>query len=323
MMEIALAVVGLVALAAMLYIAGELLVSGLLYVAKYFQVREFMVAFFVMAFAASIPNLLVGVTSALQGMPELSFGDIMGNNMVALTVAIGLAILFAPKKEIPLENKTVQDMTFVTAIAALLPILLLADGVLSQADGVVLLLFFACYVYWMYDRRDLFSKVYEEGRVERTAAERKLVLRAIFKVVVGVTLLAVTAQLVVYVASFVSTAFGIPLILMGLVVLGFSGALPEVYFTIISARKGETSLIMGNLMGAVIVPASFVLGIVAVIHPIENKDLEFPVIARIFLVIVAAFFLYMSRTKNVVTWRESIILLTIYASFIAALVWAW
>lgn len=322
-MEIAIAIVSLIALAGVLYVAGELLVSGLLYIAKYFQIREFIVAFFVMAFAASVPNLLVGVTSAAQGMSELSFGDIMGNNLVALTVAVGLAILFAPQKEVPLENKTVQDMTFVTAIAAILPILLLADGTLSRADGFVLLVFFACYVYWMYDRRELFSKVYAEERIQRTAVERKILLRSLVKVISGITLLAVAAQLIVYAASLVSTAFGVPLILMGLVVLGFSGALPEVYFTVISARKGETSLIMGNLMGAVIVPASLVLGIVAIIHPIENETLEFPLVARIFLGIVALFFLYVSRTKNVITWRESIILLSIYALFIASLFIVW
>jgi len=106
----------------LLYIAGEFIVAALLKLSRYFRVTEFIVAFFVMAFAATLPNLFVGITSALQGIPELSFGDIMGNNMIALTLAVAAGILFAPKRELPLENQTIQDTTFLTSLSAILPL---------------------------------------------------------------------------------------------------------------------------------------------------------------------------------------------------------
>ena len=76
----------------LLYMAGEFIVASLLKLSRYFKVTEFVVAFFVMAFAATLPNLFVGITSALQGIPELSFGDIMGNNIIALTLAVAVGI---------------------------------------------------------------------------------------------------------------------------------------------------------------------------------------------------------------------------------------
>lgn len=303
-----------------LYLAGELLVSGLLRLAQYFRVREFVVAFFVMAFAASVPNFFVGVTSSLQGIPELSFGDIMGNNMVALTLAVGLAIWFAPGRQLPLESKVVQNTAFLTAAAALLPVILLLDGTLSRGDGIVLILFFVCYVYWLFSEQDHFSKPYEEELTGGFVTKREAFFD-VLRILGGMTLLAVAAQGIVYAAGTLAVSFGVPLILVGLLVLGFAGALPELYFTVISARKGATSLIIGNLMGAVIVPATLVLGIVVVISPIENDALEFPLLARIFLAAVAVFFFYLSRTKNAITDRESWVLFSLYVFFLLSFLW--
>jgi cation:H+ antiporter len=75
----------------LLFIGGELLVDGKLRLARYYGIKEFIVAFFVMAFAGTLPNFFVGITAALQGIPELSYGDVMGNNIIALTLAVALA----------------------------------------------------------------------------------------------------------------------------------------------------------------------------------------------------------------------------------------
>ncbi len=313
--------VGLFTLAgAMLYVAGELVVSGLLRLSRFFHIKEFVVAFFVMAFAGTVPNFFVGITSAIQGIPELSYGDVMGNNMVALTLAVALAVFFSPKKELPLESKTVQDTTFLTAIAALLPLILISDGVLSRSDGLVLIMFFIFYVIWLFSRRENFSKIYEVDKVLPPPLGRPEAIRAVAKVLVGLVMLATSAQLVVHAASMVATALGVSLMVIGVLVVGLGGALPELYFTFVSARKGETAMILGNLMGAVISPATLVLGIVALIEPIYNENLEFPIIGRLFLVAVAIFFLYLSRTKNVISKQESYFLLAVYVLFVAVMI---
>ncbi len=297
----------------LLYFAGELLVTGLLRLSRYFQVTQFVVAFFVMAFAASLPNLFVGITSALQGVPELSFGDIMGNNMIALTLAVGCGIIFAPKRFLPLENKLIQDTSFLTLIAAILPLILISDGMISRSDGLVLLLLFFGYVYWLYTKRDSFSK---EFRKKLPAVTRGEALQSIVYTVMGIVILAIAAQGIVYGAGMVATALGLPLLFVGLVIIGFGGALPEVYFTIITARRGETSMILGNLMGAVIIPATFVLGLIAIIQPIKNEGLELSFFARGALVLAAVVFFWAAQSKKEITIREAIILLGIYVLFL-------
>lgn len=303
--------------AVLLYVAGELLVAGALKLSRYFRVTEFVVAFLVMAFAATLPNLFVGVTSALQGIPELSFGDIMGNNMIALTLAVALGIWCAPSRELPLENQTVQDTTFLTCIAAILPLLLISDGSISRSDGLVLVLFFVGYMYWLFSKRDNFSREYAKER--KVVVTKNEALQHIIKVVIGIILLAIGAQGIVYSATLIAAGFGLPLLLVGILVIGFGGALPELYFTVLTARRGETAMIIGNLMGAVIIPATLVLGLVAMIHPIYNEALELSLIGRAFLVVAALFFLFVSQTRNLITMREGTVLLVLYGLFLAHL----
>ena len=299
---------------AILYIAGELLVAGLLKLSRYFRVTEFIVAFFVMALAASLPNLFVGVSAALQGIPELSFGDIMGNNMIALTLAIALGIFFAPKRELPLENQTIQDTTFLTSLAAILPLILISDGTISRSDGLILVLFFVGYMYWMFSKRERFTKAYAEERA--VVVTKPEAWGYIWKVMAGIVLLAIAAQGIVHGATVLAEVFSLPLLVVGILVIGFGGALPELYFTVLTARRGETSMIVGNLMGAVIIPATLVLGIVAIIHPIHNDALELSIVGRSFLIAAALFFLVVSQTRSVITKREGYILLFLYAAFL-------
>jgi len=300
-----------------LYIAGELLVAGLLKLSRFFRVTEFIVAFVVMALAASLPNLLVGVTAALQGIPELSFGDIMGNNMIALTLAVALGIFFAPKRELPLENQTIQDTTFLTSLAAILPLILVSDGTISRSDGLILVLFFVGYMYWVFSKRERFTKTYAEERA--VVVNKQEAWGYIWKVMAGIVLLAIAAQGIVHGASVLAEVFGLSFLVIGILVIGFGGALPELYFTILTARRGETSMIVGNLMGAVIIPATLVLGIVAMIQPIHNDALELSIVGRAFLIVAALFFLVVSQTKSVITKREGYILLFLYLAFLAHL----
>jgi len=80
------------------YLSGELIVKSLIKIAKFLGWKEFVVSFLVMAFVGSLPNLFVGISSALHNIPQLSFGDIIGGNVVDLTLSVALA-LFSPKKE--------------------------------------------------------------------------------------------------------------------------------------------------------------------------------------------------------------------------------
>lgn len=298
----------------LLYFSGEWVVGGLMRMARFLGWREFVVAFFVMAFAASLPNLFIGITSALHKIPQLSFGDVAGNNLVALTIAIALAVLIS-KKELPAESRTVQTTSIFTIIAALLPLLLILDGKLSRIDGILLIAFFIFYLFWLFSKRERFTKIYDTQKIP-IIKEFKLFLKDLGKLILGIMLLIIAAQGIVASAQFFAKSFDIALVLIGVLITGLGSALPEIYFAVASAKRGETWMILGDLMGAVIVPATLVLGIVALIHPIEISDFSPLAIARFFLIISALFFLFFVRTDCKITKKEALFLLSIYLIFV-------
>ncbi|HUV81241.1 MAG TPA: sodium:calcium antiporter [Patescibacteria group bacterium] len=298
----------------LLYFSGDWVVGGLMRTARFLGWKEFVVAFFVMAFAASLPNFFVGITSALKGIPELSFGDIAGNNLVALTLAVGLAALFA-KKGIPAESRAIQTTSVFTLAAAILPLILIWDGELSRPDGGILILFFLFYLFWLFSKKERFSKIYDEREI-LIGKDFKNFFRDIIKVFFGIFFLIIAAQGIVASAQFFARTFNFPLVMVGVLITGLGSALPEIYFAVISARKEEDWMILGNLMGAVIVPATLVLGIITLICPIKIVDFSPFVIARIFLIISTLFFFFFIKTDRHLTKKEAFVLMGIYIIFI-------
>ncbi len=152
----------------LLYFAGNWVIGGLMRIAKYLNWREFVVAFFVMAFAASLPNLFVGLSSVFHKIPQLSFGDIVGGNLVDLTIVVALAALVA--KGLPAESRMVQTSSIFTILIAILPLLLILDGKLGRGDGILLILVFFLYIFWLFSKKERFAKVYE-GETESITKE--------------------------------------------------------------------------------------------------------------------------------------------------------
>ena len=315
-----------------LFWSGSRLIKALTRMARHLALREFVLAFFVMAFASSLPNLFVGINSAIHGIPQLSFGEIVGANLINLTLAVGLAVLIG-NTAIPVRSKMVQTSTIFTALIAILPLVLILDGSLGRGDGLILLLTFALYIFWLFSKEERFRKVYKGNKNEhrhglgfidflrnrkepKSIRNFKVFLKDLGNVIVSLVLLSAASWGVVQSAQVFSGFLSISLPMVGILIVGLGTALPETYFAIISARKHQTWLILGNLMGSVIVCATLVLGIVILISPIKNIDFSPFAIARIFLIISAVFFFIVVRTDQKITKKEAILLVGIYILFV-------
>lgn len=290
------------------------LVKSLTKIAKFLGWKEFVVAFFTMALAGSIPNLSVGISSALRGIPQLSFGEIVGGNIIDLTVAVALAALIS-KNGLRVSGKTVWGSAVFTLIIAILPLILIFDGNLSRADGTALILAFFIYSFWLFNKKERFTKSYNHITDPITA---KNIFKNLGGILTAVFLLFLATEGIINSAVYFSTAFGLPLALIGIFVVGAGNAMPEIFFSIQAAKEGKDWMVLGNLIGAVILPVTLVLGIVVLIHPIEINNFSPFVIGRFFLVISALFFLIFLRTGRRVSKKEAIFLLLVYLSFVAA-----
>jgi cation:H+ antiporter len=296
-----------------LYFAGKLLISSLTKIAMFLGWREFVVAFFVMAFAGSVPNLFLGFSSILHGIPELSFADVIGGNIVDLTIAVSLVTFLG--KKLPAKSKMVQSSSLFTVGAALLPLLLISDGVLGREDGILLIGVFVIYVLWLFSKKERFTKVYN-GRKISAVKGFKTFIKDLAKVILGLILLLLAAEGIIRTAIFLVEELKLSLGLIGILVVALGNSLPEIYFAITCARSDQNWMVLGDLMGAVIVPSTLVLGIVALIHPIKITNFAPFTIARFFLIISSLFFLYFIKTEREITKKEGSFLLLIYILFV-------
>ena len=297
----------------MIFYSGRWLIKGLTGMARFLEWKEFVVAFFTIALAGAIPNLFLGISSALQGIPELSFGDVIGGNMIDLTVAVALAALVI--KGLPAEGKIIQRSALFTIAVALMPLFLILDGVLGRGDGLILISMFVFYIFWLFSKEERFSKVYEENEGD-TVKDFKKFIKDIGMVVLGVAFLILAAQGMVFSALWFAGSLNLSLALIGILIIAIGNSLPEIYFSIVSAKQGKAGIVLGNLMGSVIVPATLVLGTVAIICPIQIQDFSPFAIGRFFLIVSALFFFFFVRTDRRVTKKEALFLLGIYALFV-------
>ncbi len=290
------------------------LIKSLIQIAKYLRWREFIIAFFVMAFAVSLPNFFTDINAVLQGKPELAFGDIIGGNLVDLTLVLAIAIFFG-KRGILTESKMVQQSAVFTTIIAILPLLLVFDGKLERHDGVILIVSFLLYAWWIFSKKERFTQVYAHAS-QNIVGHFKGFLLSLAKIIILVMLLLIASQSVVWSAQFFSDKLGISLALVGILIVGLGNAFPETYFAVVSARQGKNWLVLGDLMGSVIICSTLVLGIIALLFPFPIHDLSPFVTARIFLIIAAVLSLLFIRTGKRITKKEGLILLFVYIVFL-------
>ena len=271
-----------------------------------------MVAFILMAFIASLPDLFIGISSIFHGIPEASFAEITGANIINLTLAIGLAVLFLGGS-LEVEKKIIKKDAVFTAISALLPIILILDGELSRIDGIILLLGFAIYLSWLFSQKDRFHRIYNN-----TDQGIKQFLKDILLFLGSVALLILGAELMIGLIVIFAQTFNISTTLIGVIVIGAGTALPETYFVVRAALHGRREMILGNLMGSVVITSLLILGVVALIYPIKIADFTPYFIARIFLMISAISFMVFIRTHEKITKKEALLLIFIYLAFVAA-----
>ncbi len=294
-----------------LFCSSNFLVDALKRVSKFLGWKEFVVSFFIVAFATTVPNFFVDIISALNRVPELAFGDVVGTNIADLTLILALSALVS-KRGLSVPSRTVQGSSIFTIGVALLPLILIQDGVLSRADGIILLVAFVVYLCWLFNKRERFEKIYD-GITEKLGF--RFFLKNIFLLLFSILLLLGSAQGIVKSAVFFSGYLHIPLSLIGILVVGLGTALPELSFTLQAARKSQDWMIVGDVMGSVIMTATLVLGTVALVCPIQISDFSPFFVGRIFLIISAIFFLLFIRSGQKITRREAIFLLGIYITF--------
>ncbi len=291
---------------AVLVKSADLLVKGLVKIAEYFRMTEFGIGFIVVALATSVPELFVGITSALEGKPSIALGNVIGANILDLTIVIGIAALLS--RGIKVESPSIRMDTLYTFFITLLPLILMADKEISRMDGCILLIVFAFYMLNLFRQESRF-------RERLDSVSHRVFVRNLFVVLFALVLLFFSAKYVVKYASLVAEDLNIPPILVGLVLISLGTTLPELTFESRAVMRKHGYMALGDLLGSVAVNTTLVLGVTALISPIHADFLLFTTSA-VFLVVVGFIFMTFVESEKFISWQEGVALILLYVLFL-------
>jgi len=295
-----------------LSLAGKWVVESLIKVTRFLKVREFIVASILMAFSTSLPELFIGITSAFNKTPQLSFGDIIGSNIIILTLIVSIAAFVG--KGLKFEGKTLQISSLYASLIALIPLLLILDGKASRADGLILLLALGLYFHQLLHGEERFRKVF--NRFKRDNNEFKSFLKNIGIFFGGVFILLASAQGIVFSTSYLAKEFNSTLVIIGALLVAIGTSLPEITFGVRSIVMGHKEMILGDLMGSVVINSTLIFGLVSLISPVEILNFSPYFIGIIFTVVATLFFSIFARTHEIISRKEALFLLLIYIAFV-------
>lgn len=311
---------GIIFFSMLLIRSTNILMSGLDEITERTKIDAFGITAFFLALATSLPELFVAVTAAIRGNPEISIGNVLGSNIANLSLVLGGAALIAGS--VKATDKFINGEVFHTFLAGSLPLILLLDGSLTRFDGLLLLV-----VYVLYNMTVLQERRHEIVKKEKREAvwwkrwwaqiSDRDVERSMGKIVIGVALLIFSADMLVRLAEQVAAKSGVPMILVGLVLVALGTSLPELSFEIVALRKKEANMALGNILGSVVANSTLVLGVTVLIHPLILHDgLKSYLLATLAFIFVFVFFWLFVRTKQRLDRWEGLVLVIIYWLFV-------
>jgi cation:H+ antiporter len=302
----------------LLYYGAEYLVTGSSRLALSFGVRPLVVGLTVVAFATSMPELMVSLFAAYRGSSSMAAGNIIGSNIANIGLILGAAALITPV--VVARSTLVREVPIM--VAASLGVYLLAmDGELAFTNGLVLFLFLLIFLaYCLMTARQ--PAVPQDGEVEKAICEvsdkrgRNIVL-----VLVGMAGLGLGAELMVRGAVMIATLLGVPELIIGLSIVALGTSLPELAASVMSAWKGEMDISIGNVIGSNIFNVLFVLGICPMIRTITIEprvlSLDFPIMLAFCALLIGL--LTMMPPRLQLDRKRGVLLLGAYLLFVVSL----
>ena len=198
-----------IAAIAVLVVSGSIIVRSLSKIASFLHLSEYVVGFILLAFATSLPELFVGISSAINKNPSIIVGTVIGSNIANLTIIIGIPVLLA--RGITIQSKKTQRDSLWMIGLAILPLVLMTIGKgISRIDGIVLIAAFAAYIYKLIKQGKEFKKEVE-NRISR-----KTMVVSVFLFIGCLVLLYLSSDYIVRYASLLAIDFAIPAIFIGL-----------------------------------------------------------------------------------------------------------
>ena len=300
--------------------SADKFVASAVAIATQMKVSKLLIGLTVVSLGTSAPEILVSLVAALQGRSGFAYGNAIGSNIANVGLVLGMTAIVVP---LPFALSVLKfEMPWLLLATVLVAIILGYDYELSRIDGVILLVMLTAGMYQMFRAAGKRHELPDGLEEELQDLEEMSQAQAWRWLIVGSLLLVVSAQLVVWGASYIAAWLGVPDSVVGLTIIALGTSLPELAATMTAATKGHPEIAIGNVVGSNILNILAVLPVPALINPYPLSLVEVwrDLGAMCAFTMLLALFAYGIRSKKIVTRFEGSVLLLGYVGYMVVMV---
>lgn len=288
---------------------ADRLTEGAVAVAERLRVPQIVIGLTIVALGTSMPELCVSVVSALKGTPDLAVGNVVGSNIFNALLIVGVAALVAPMTI--LRSTVFKDVPCALVASVVLLMMCQNDWVITRLDGAILFVFFLVFMR-LTIKGATSAQPAPQAAEENEASAGKQPMKgwlAGLWMVVGLAALIGGSNLFVGGATEVARALNVSDAVIGLTIVAGGTSLPELATSVVAAKKGNSGIAIGNVLGSNVLNILFILGLTGMISPmhiegITNVDLYMMLVSTIMI-------WFFSFTKYTIErWEGAVLVLT-------------
>lgn len=307
---------------ALLILGAELLVKGSSKIANKFNIPEILIGLTIVAIGTSLPELMITITSAQKGATDLIISNAVGSNLCNLLLIMGTLAIIRPVK----LDKETRIVHIPVALISSLIILFIGVGAINKIPSVIqsgygiflVTLYILYFLYPISQEINDASKLLKENKKKHI--KNKHVVISIVAIIAGAIFLKFGGDLVVDTSVEIAHKFGISEKMIGLTIVAVGTALPELITSIMAAISKDDGLAVGNLIGSCILNSFFIVGVGAIISPLEfSKSLIINMILVAFVIDLIWMFCFVGK-KNTITRNQGLVLIGIYVCYLIGLI---
>ena len=264
---------------------ADFFVDGASSTAKLLKVPSVIIGLTIVAMGTSAPEAAVSISAGLSGSSDIALSNVIGSNIFNLLIVVGVSAIICPMKT---EKVILRRDIWWSLGAAAATLIMMTDMKISGAEGILLLGGMAAYIaVLVFDAR----KKRDEGDEVKAMSP----LKSIIYIVGGLAAIIIGGDLVVDSACDIAAAFGMSEALIGLTIVAAGTSLPELVTSIVAAKKGDSGLALGNVVGSNIFNILFILGSASALTTINVAPELF--IDTAILIAVTLLMYFLCRTK--------------------------
>lgn len=307
-------ILGLILGFVLLVKGADYFVDGASGLAKRLHIPDLIIGLTIVAMGTSAPEAAVSITAGFAGNAEITIGNIVGSNILNILIILGVASVIT---RLAVAKSTIWRETPYMFGCSVLLLVLGLDGEISIVDGIILLVGFAVYMAYLFADAKKGSKAACEETSQPSAVASGKMWMLVLMIVGGLILLIIGSQLSVNCASNFARMIGISERFIGLTIVALGTSLPELFTSVIAARKGNADIAVGNIVGSNIFNILFIVGVTALLTSVPFHH-NF-VIDSIVMVAATVILFLCSFYKRNLRRRDGVIFLACYVAYFAYL----